>query len=295
MSNRLLVLAFVLAVGGFLISDTIFAIRETEKAILLRFGAIQKPELEPGLHLKLPIVEEVKRFDARVLTLDSSPERFLTLEKKPLVVDSFVKWRVVEVAKYYTASSGDESRAQGRLAGRVRNGLRNEISRRDMHEVVSGQRDRLMSDLTAALDAEMRDEFGVTVVDVRVKRIDLPSEVSNKVYERMTSERNVLAQQYRAEGQERALEIRAAAERERAVISALAYKQAEILRGEGDASATEIYAGAFSQDEDFYEFYRSLSAYAKAFSERKDFLMVDGTGDFFKFLKDSQGQQPPPQ
>lgn len=291
MNSRLLALIVVLAVGGFLASDAFFAIRETDKAILLRFGAIQQFDLAPGLHFKLPIVEEVKRFDSRVLTLDSTPERFLTLEKKPLVVDSFVKWRVVDVAKYYTATSGDEQRVRGRLAGRVRNGLRNEISRRDMHEVVSGHRDSLMEDLTGALDAQMRNEFGVSIVDVRVKRIDLPSEVSTKVYERMTSERNVLAQQYRAEGQERAQEIRAGADREKVVIGANAYKKAEILRGKGDATATEVYAAAFNQDQEFYQFYRSLNAYVKSFSERKDLLMVDGSGDFFRFLKDAQGQQ----
>lgn len=286
MSVRLFILVILLLLVGVLISNVVFTVRETEKAIVLRFGAISKADLAPGIHFKLPIVEDAKRFDGRVLTLDARPERFLTLEKKPLVVDSFVKWRVVDVAKYYTASSGDERRAEARLAERVRNGLRNEVSRRDMHEVVSGERDRLMDDLTKALDLEMRDEFGVTVVDVRVKRIDLPPEVSNKVYDRMASEREVLARQYRAEGHEQAQKIRAKAERDKVVIEAKAYKEAEILRGNGDARSAEIYATAFNRDPEFYQFYRSLNVYMKSFQEREDLLLVDGSGDFFKFLED---------
>lgn len=285
MSSRLLVALILLLVGVLLAINSIFIVRETEKAIVLRFGATVKEDLKPGIYFKWPVIEEAKRFDGRVLTLDARPERFLTLEKKPLVVDSFVKWQVVEVAKYYTASSGDQGRAEDRLAERVRNGLRNEVSRRDMHEVVSGERDRLMSDLTTSLNKEMREEFGVAVVDVRVKRIDLPSEVSSKVYDRMASERQVLARQYRAEGREKAQEIRADAERTKVVIGALAYKEAEILRGNGDAKATEIYAKAFNSDPDFYKFYRTLSAYTKSFQNEGDLLLIDGTGDFFQFLK----------
>lgn len=279
----LLIFIGLLVVLGF---NSVFTIRESERGILLRFGAIQRGDLQPGIHFKLPFIEAVTIVDGRVLTLDSSPERFLTLEKKPLVVDSFVKWRVVDVSKYYTASSGNESRAEQRLAGRVRNGLRNEISRRDMHEVVSGERDKLMHDLTKALDAEMRSEFGVTVVDVRIKRIDLPSEVSNKVYDRMASEREVLARQYRAEGEEKSLEIRARAERESIIIAAEAYKKAEILRGEGDARAADIYASSFNADPEFYKFRRSLAAYKRSFNGREDVLIVDPSSDFFRYLKD---------
>ncbi len=286
MSTRSLLILGILALGGLVAINSIFIVRETEKAIVLRFGALERSDLKPGIYFKIPLIEDAKRFDARVLTLDSRPERFLTLEKKPLVVDSFVKWKVVDVTKYYTASSGDERRAEGRLAERVRNGLRNEVSRRDMHEVVSGERDRLMNDLTASLDEEMRREFGVSVVDVRVKRIDLPPEVSNKVYDRMASERQVLARQYRAEGRERAQEIRAEAEREKIVIEARAYKEAEILRGFGDSRSTEIYADAFSADPEFYKFYRTLSAYTRSFQNQNDLLLIDGSGDFFQFIKD---------
>lgn len=286
MSIRFVVLGVLLAFGALLATNSIFVVRQTDRAILLRFGAITRVDLSPGLHFKVPVMEEVKRFDGRVLTLDSRAERFLTLEKKPLVVDSFVKWQVVNVAKYYTASGGDERRAEGRLAERVRNGLRNEVSRRDMHEVVSGERDKLMQDLTAALNKEMRNEFGVAVVDVRVKRIDLPPEVSNKVYDRMASEREVLARQYRAEGRERAQEIRAEADREQVVIGALAYKKAEILRGTGDATSAEVYAQAFGDDPEFYRFYRSLGAYTRSFRSREDLLLIDNSGEFFRFLKD---------
>ena len=290
MSVKGVVVLFVLFFGVALANDAFFVVRETDRAIVLRFGAIVEADLRPGLYFKLPVIDEVKRFDGRVLTLDAQAERFLTLEKKPLIIDAFVKWQVVNVANYYTASSGDERRAEGRLAERVRNGLRNEVSRRDMHEVVSGERDRLMQDLTQALDLEMRNEFGVAVVDVRVKRIDLPPEVSNKVYDRMASERNVLAHQYRAEGQEKAQEIRAKAEHEKVVISALAYKKAEVLRGNGDAKSTNIYAEAFNQNPEFYKFYRSLTAYAKSFQNSSDLLLIDGSSDFFQFI-DSPKQQ----
>lgn len=285
MQTRTTILLILFGLLGFLAYSSTFTIRESERAVLLRFGAIQRADLAPGLHFKVPFIEDVKIVDGRVLTLDSTPERYLTLEKKPLVVDAFVKWRVVDVSKYYTASSGSETRAEQRLAGRMRNGLRNEISRRDMHEVVSGERDRLMSDLTHSLDSEMRNEFGVTVVDVRVKRIDLPPEVSNKVYDRMASEREVLARQYRAEGEEKSLEIRARAEREQIVIRAEAYKQAEILRGEGDARATDIYANSFGANPEFYRFRRSLSAYSRSFKGREDILIVDPSSDFFRYLK----------
>lgn len=284
MSIKGIVVLLVLFFGAVLASDAFFIVRETDRAIVLRFGAITKGDLQPGLYFKLPVIDEIKRFDGRVLTLDAKAERFLTLEKKPLIVDAFVKWQVVNVPKYYTASGGDERRAEGRLAERVRNGLRNEVSSKVMHEVVSGERDLLMQNLTQALDKEMRNEFGVTVVDVRVKRIDLPLEVSNKVYDRMASERNVLARQYRAEGREKAQEIRAKAERSKVVIGALAYKEAEILRGNGDAKAADIYAKAFKQNPEFYKFYRSLSAYAKSFRNSSDLLLIDGTSDFFQFL-----------
>ena len=285
--NFLLVVIGVVAVV--LLLQSIYIVRETERAILLRFGAVSQADVPPGLHFKLPVAEEVKKFDARVLTLDSSPETYYTLEKKPLIVDSFAKWRIIDVENYYTASSGDESRANRVLQERVNEGLRNAISRRDMHEVISGERDQLMQELTADLNRVMKEAVGVEVIDVRVKRIDLPTEVSTSVYERMNSEREIEARQYRAQGQELALGIRADAERQTVVIEAEAYREAEQIRGDGDAMAASIYAGAFNKDPEFYEFTRSINAYAKVFGDKGDMLVLDPNSEFFKYLKDDEG------
>ena len=289
MNLRNFVLVVIGVVAVLLLLQSVYIVRETERAILLRFGAVSRADVPPGLHVKLPIAEEVKKFDARVLTLDSSPETYYTLEKKPLIVDSFAKWRIVNVENYYTASSGDESRANRVLQERVNEGLRNAISRRDMHEVISGERDQLMQELTADLNRVMQDAVGVEVIDVRVKRIDLPTEVSTSVYERMNSEREIEARQYRAQGQELALGIRADAERQTVVIEAEAYREAEQIRGDGDAMSASIYADAFNKDPEFYEFTRSINAYAKVFGDKSDMLVLDPNSEFFKYLKDDEG------
>ena len=264
-----------------------YTVNQYERAVLLRFGAVSIADVRPGLHFKLPIADEIKKTEARVLTVDSDPERYFTLEKKPLIVDSFVKWRVDDVSTYYTATGFDDNAARLRIAERVNEGLRNQISRRDMHEVISGERDQLMRELTEELDVAMRREFGIRVLDVRVKRIDLPSEVSNAVYSRMNSEREIEAQQHRAAGRELALGINADADRQVVVIGAEAYRQAEEIRGDGDAEAARIYAEAFGQDPEFYEFYRSINAYAKVFSSKADVLVLDPSSDFFKYLEKS--------
>ncbi|MDE0061674.1 MAG: protease modulator HflC [Gammaproteobacteria bacterium] len=289
MNLRNFVLVVIGVVAVLLLLQSVYIVRETERAILLRFGAVSRADVPPGLHFKLPIAEEVKKFDARVLTLDSSPETYYTLEKKPLIVDSFAKWRIVNVENYYTASSGDEGRANRVLQERVNEGLRNAISRRDMHEVISGERDQLMQELTADLNRVMQDAVGVEVIDVRVKRIDLPTEVSTSVYERMNSEREIEARQYRAQGQELALGIRADAERQTVVIEAEAYREAEQIRGDGDAMSASIYADAFNKDPEFYEFTRSINAYAKVFGDKSDMLVLDPNSEFFKYLKDDEG------
>jgi membrane protease subunit HflC len=269
--------------------DGIFVVRETERAILLRFGAVTRADVPPGIHWKWPIAEEVKKTDARILTLDSSPERYFTLEKKPLIVDSFAKWRVEDVEKYYTASSFDETRANRLLAERVNQGLRDQISRRDMHEVISGERDLLMEELTESLNETMLREFGVSVIDVRVKRIDLPPEVSSAVYERMNSERQIEARQHRANGRELALGVRADADRQSVVIDAEAYREAEQTRGDGDANAAARYATAYNADPEFYTFYRSINAYTKVFDSKGDLLVLDPSSDFFKYLTKQGG------
>ena len=289
MNLRNLILIIIVAIGVVFLTMSVYTVEQTERAILLKFGAVSQADVPPGLHFKLPIAEEIKKFDARVQTLDASPETYYTLEKKPLIVDSFAKWRINDVQKYYTSVSGDIVRANQRLQERVNEGLRNEISQRDMHEVISGQRDLLMAQLTARLNRTMTEEFGIEVIDVRVKRIDLPTEVSSSVYERMNSERQIEARQYRAQGQELALGIRADADRQTVVIEAEAYRDAERTRGDGDARSASIYASAFNKDPEFYEFTRSMNAYAKVFGDKSSMLVLDPNGEFFKYLKSNEG------
>ncbi|MEQ8690215.1 MAG: protease modulator HflC [Pseudomonadales bacterium] len=289
MSSKALI-GLLLVLGAVLLaSASLFRVHETERAILLQFGNLVEADLQPGLHFKLPIAQEVKKFDARVLTLDSNSETYYTLEKKPLIVDSFVKWKVADVAKFYERASFEIERAQRLLQERVNEGLRNQISRRQMYEVVSGERDLLMQELREALDLVMR-EYGVEVVDVRVKKIDLPVEVSTAVYQRMNSEREIEARQYRAQGQERALAIRAEADRTAVVIEAEAYRESEQLRGDGDAKSANIYAAAYNQDPEFYKFYRSINAYTNVFRDKGDLLILDPSSDFFRYMENENGQ-----
>ena len=288
MPIKIVVLAFVLAVGGLLWVNSLFIVSELERAVLLEFGRVVSADIEPGLHLKKPFINEVRKFDARVLTLDANPERFMTLEKKAVIVDSFAKFRVDDAQRFYTATSGDERRAEALLRQRINNGLRNEISKRSLHEVVSGERDELMNVLTARLDEVAREELGVEVVDVRVKRIDLPPEVSQSVYARMNTERDIEAREHRAQGQELAAGIRADASKQREVILAEAYADAESIRGDGDAGSAALYADAFSSDLEFYKFYRSMAAYQRTFADKGDVLLIDPNSEFFKYLKKSK-------
>lgn len=285
MNLRNFIFAFIAIALILLATASIYTVHQTERAILLKFGAVSVADVPAGLHFKMPIAEEVKFFDARVLTLESATERYYTLEKKPLDVDAFVKWRVDNVEKFYTATSFDLIRAERILSERVSEGLRNQISRRDMHEVVSGERDQLMAELTADLNRVMGIAAGVEVVDVRVKRIDLPREVSAAVYDRMNSERQIEARQYRATGEELALGIVADADRQTVVIEAEAYREAEQTRGDGDASSAAIYANAYNKDPEFYTFYRSMNAYVNVFSNKGDILVLDPSNEFFRYLK----------
>ena len=290
MPTKTLLFVVLVLLGVGLFNQTAYRVLETEKAILLEFGNLVDASIQPGLHFKLPVAEEVKKFDARVLTLDSKGETYYTIEKKPLIVDSFVKWRVADIEKFYTGTSFDERRAERLLQERMNEGLRNQISRRDMNEVISGQRDELMSDLKNDLDRVMHESVGVEVVDVRVKKIDLPSEVSSTVYERMNSEREIEARQYRAEGQEKALAIRAKADRDAVVLEAEAYRESEQLRGDGDAKAANVYASAYNKDPEFYSFYRSINAYSEVFNNKSDLLVLDPSSDFFKYLQSGDGK-----
>ena len=290
MPTKTLLFVVLVLLGVGLFNQIAYRVLETEKAILLEFGNLVDASIEPGLHFKLPVAEEVKKFDARGLTLDSKGEPYYTLEKKPLIVDSFVKWRVADIEKFYTGTSFDERRAERLLQERTNEGLRNQISKRVMQEVISGQRDELMSDLREDLDRVMRESVGVEVVDVRVKKIDLPSEVSSTVYERMNSEREIEARQYRAEGQEKALAIRAKADRDAVVLEAEAYRESEQLRGDGDAKAANVYASAYNKDPEFYSFYRSINAYSEVFNNKSDLLVLDPSSDFFKYLQSGDGK-----
>ncbi|MFT4719336.1 MAG: membrane protease subunit HflC [Candidatus Azotimanducaceae bacterium] len=288
MSTRVIVILFLVGVLGLLGANSIFIVSELERAVLLEFGRVVRADIEPGLHLKKPFINEVRKFDGRVLTLEANPERFLTLEKKAVIVDSFAKFKVNDAQRFYTATSGDERRAEALLRQRINNGLRNEISKRSLHEVVSGERDELMNVLTKRLDGFAREELGVEVVDVRVKQIDLPPEVSQSVYARMNTERDIEAREHRAQGQELAAGIRADASKQREVILAEAYADAESLRGDGDAGAAAMYASAFSRDIEFYKFYRSMAAYQRTFANKGDIMVIDPNSEFFKYLKKSK-------
>ena len=284
MKTLRLILYPVLFLGFVLLTQSIFVVKETERAVKLWFGEIVEFDVEPGLHFKLPIVNTVRKFDARILTLDAAPQSYLTSEKKALTVDSFVKWRVSDVAKYYTTTGGDEERLRRLLIQRVDAGLRNEFGSRTVKEVVSGQRDELMDKLSSQLNSIAKDELGVEVIDLRVKKIDLPPEVSESVFNRMRTERERLAKELRAQGNEVAEKIRATADKDKTIILADAYREAEEIKGNGDAIATATYANAYSKDPEFYDFTRSLKAYQSTFESKSDILLINPDSDFFKFF-----------
>ncbi len=290
MSNRNIAIILALFAVVFIASNSLFVVKETERAVMLKFGRVVEADIEPGLHVKMPFVNTVSKFDARLLTLDAQPQRFLTVEKKAVIVDSFAKWRIKDVEKYYTATNGEELRAHSLLQQRINTGLRNEFGERTMHEVISGERDQLMIDLVKTLDVLTEEEFGIELVDVRVKRIDLPEQVSQSVYNRMTSEREREAREHRSKGKEMAEGIRAAADRDKVVIESDAYRDAELVRGDGDAEAAAIYAKAYSQDSEFYAFVRSLEAYRSSFANKGDVMLVEPDSSFFRYLKDSNGK-----
>jgi membrane protease subunit HflC len=280
------IVVLVLLIGA---SSSLYVVSEFERGVKLQFGKLVEADIQPGLHVKIPFVDNVRIFDARILTVDAQPASFFTIEKKRLIVDSYAKWRIANVETYYKATGGVESVAHNRLANRVNNGLRNQFGTRTLHEVVSGERDLLMKNITAELNDSVLDSLGIEVVDVRVKRIDLPQEVSSQVFRRMTAERDKEANELRSTGKERAEKIRASADRERTIEVANAYRDSEKLRGEGDAKAAAIYSEAYQQDPEFYSFMRSLNAYKSAFSNKGDIMLVDPGSDFFKYLNQQSG------
>ncbi|EIK51834.1 MAG: protease modulator HflC [Pseudomonadaceae bacterium] len=288
MSNKSLVALIVGVVLALVLWNSFYIVSQTERAVLLRFGRIVEPDVKPGLHMKIPYVNSVRKFDARLMTLDSTTSRFLTLEKKALMVDAYAKWRVADAERFYTATSGMKQIADERLARRLEAALRDQFGKRTLHEAVSGQRDELMGQVTNSLNRAVQKELGIEVVDVRVKGIDLPREVNRSVFERMSSEREREAREHRAKGKELAEGIRADADRQRRVLLAEAFREAEELRGEGDARAAAIYADAYGQNKEFYSFYRSLQAYRESFSSKEDVLVLDPKSDFFRYLEQSR-------
>jgi membrane protease subunit HflC len=285
--NFLLILA---GVALLVVMSSLFIVDERQAAIKFQLGEIVESNYEPGLHIKAPWpINNVRKFDKRILTLDTRPERFLTGEKKNVSVDFFVKWRILDAAKYYTSFMGDERQAGLRLLQIVNNGLQLEFDQRTIKQVVSDDRSVMMADLTTKANREVQ-QFGIEIVDVRIKQIELPEEVSSSVYARMRAERERIAKEFRAQGQEAAKGIQAIADRERTVILAEARRDAEILRGEGDARATEIYAEAYGKDQEFYEFYRSMNAYRESLGSAQDILVLEPNTEFFKYFSGYSGE-----
>ena len=289
MGNKANIVVIVLVALGLLASATLFTVDQRQFAIVFQLGEVKEVISEPGLKVKLPVIQNVRFFDKRILTIDTpEPERFITAEKQNVLVDHFVKWRIIDPRLYFESVAGDEVRARTRLLQTVNAGLREEFGRRTVPDVVSGERDLIMENMRVRADTDAR-QIGVQIVDVRLKRVDLPTEVSESVYRRMEAERLRVANELRSEGGAIAEQIRADADRQREIIIANANREAQTIMGEGDARATEIYADAFGRDPEFFSFFRSLEAYRESFSSRNDVMVVDPSSDFFRFLKSPVG------
>ncbi|WKJ91825.1 protease modulator HflC [Methylomonas montana] len=284
MGNKILV-----AVGAvvILLAMSVFTVAETERVIKFQLGEIVGADFQPGMHFKLPFINNVKKFDARILTMDSTPERFLTAEKKNVIVDSFVKWRIGDVKTFYTTVAGDVNQANIRLDQIMKDSARSEFSKREIKQLVSTDRSAIRDALITNVSPHAA-KLGITIVDVQVKRIDLPSEVSTSVYQRMEAERARVAREFRSQGSEAAERIRADADKQREIILANAYRDSEVLRGEGDAKAADIFAKAYSEDSDFFAFYRSLIAYKESLGKSGNIMVLEPNSDFFKYFKNQK-------
>lgn len=290
-----LVAAFLLVL---LALDSYFIVEETEKAVLKRFQEIVRPDIQPGLYFKVPLIDKVTKTDARILSYDADAESFITNEKKLLEVDAFVMWRIQDVQRYITtvgSTAGASKRqialyAQDLLNPRVNEGLRNEFAERSVQEVVSGEREELMNNVADRVNKKTQSDLGIEVLDIRVKQVDWPDEVRSRVFDRMRAERERDAAEHRATGRETAEEIRAEADKKRTVLLAEARRDAQEMRGEGDAKATKIYADTFSQDEEFFSFYRSLQAYRSSFDQGSDIMVLEPSSQFFQYLNNSEGR-----
>ncbi|MCW8931780.1 MAG: protease modulator HflC [Gammaproteobacteria bacterium] len=285
-----LLIAIAVLVLGIIGSASLFTVSEIEAAILFKWGKIERSDYEPGLHVKIPFVNNVRKFDKRIQTFDAKPEDYLTEEKKIVVVDSFIQWKIEDVKAFYVSMRGDMDIAQERIATIVKEGLRNEFGRRNMYEVISGERHSIMDDINKSANKDVKN-FGVQIVDVRIKRIEFPPKVSDKIFRRMETERTRIAKELRAQGNESAAKITAEADRQVTILKADAYKEAEQIRGEGDAKASDIYAVAYGKNKEFFTFYRSLNAYQNTFGSVSDIMVVEPDSDFFDYFKNIQGKQ----
>lgn len=281
MGNKIVVTLGALLV---IVSMSVFTVSETERAIKFQLGEIVGADFKPGLHFKIPLINNVKRFDARILTMDATPERFLTAEKKNVIVDSFVKWRIGDVKAFYTSVGGDVNQANIRLDQIIKDAARSEFSKREIKQLVSTDRSVIRESLITNVSPHA-EKLGIDIVDVQVKRIDLPNEVSSSVYQRMEAERARVAREFRSQGAEAAEKIRADADKQREIILANAYRKSETFRGEGDAKAAEIFAQTYSEDPDFYAFYRSMIAYRETLGKSGSLMVLEPESDFFKFFK----------
>lgn len=285
MKNYASILLGIIVALLLLVSSSVYIVDQRQQAILFQLGEVIDVKTAPGLYFKIPIAQNVRYFDSRILTMDTAePERFITSEKKNVLVDLFVKWRIIDVKQYYVSVRGDEMLAQTRLSQTVNASLRDEFGNRTVHDVVSGERDKIMEIMRQKADADAR-KIGVEVVDVRLKRVDLPQEVSESVYRRMEAERKRVANELRSTGAAESEKIRADADRQREVILAEAYRNAQEIKGGGDAKAAAIYAGAFQENPEFYGFYRSMDAYKQSFKDKGDMMVLEPSSEFFKYLK----------
>jgi membrane protease subunit HflC len=281
-----IVVGFLLAV--IILATSTFTVDQREHAIVFRLGEIVSIKKEPGLYFKTPLIENVRFFDNRILTLNvQEADRFITSEKKNVLVDSFIKWKIIDPAKYYVSVKGDEVQAERRISQTVNDGLRAEFGKRTIQNVVSGERSEIMEILTERADRDLRS-LGIQILDVRLRRVDLPKEVSESVYQRMDAERKSVANELRSQGFAASEKIRADAEKQRDIIIAEAYKEAQKLKGDGDAKAAEIYANAYGKNPEFYAFYRSVEAYKNSFRDKSDIMVLDPSSDFLKYLRSSK-------
>jgi len=279
----------LLAVVAVVIYMSTFIVHERELAIKFRLGEIVESNYSPGIYIQIPIINNVLKFDSRVLTMDTPSERFLTAEKKNVIVNSFAKWRIIYPKTFYTSTSGDQRQAIARMASIINNELKGKIAAQNLHEVISGERATIMQEVTDKAGVKILD-LGIELIDVRIKKVELPDNVSHNVYRRMATERQTVAREFRSRGEEQAKQIRANADRQRTEILAEAYRKAEQIRGEGDATAAKTYADSYNQDREFYSFTRSLKAYEKSFGNNLDIILLSPDSDYFKYFKDSGAQ-----